>query len=79
MSFVNASVLLTFWINASQGFDLMAWIAPMAVLAAALLGTILLIRRWSAGGTRSQSQVSDPSLDTLKEQIRRETGSDGGF
>ena len=79
MSFVNAFVLLTFWINASQGFDLMAWIAPLAVIAAALLGTILLVRRWSAGGVQSQNQVSDPSLDALKKQIRRETGSDGGF
>ncbi len=31
----------------TQGFDLVAWIAPFAVFAAALLGTILLVRRWS--------------------------------
>ncbi len=55
----------------TMGFDLMAWIAPLAVFAAALLGTILLVRRWSAGG--AGSQVSDPSLDALKSQIRRET------
>jgi cytochrome c-type biogenesis protein CcmH len=76
---LGASALLTFWMNVSQGFDVMAWVAPLAVFAAALLGTILLVRRWSAGGTRSQNQVSDPSLDALKKQIRRETGSDGGF
>ena len=74
MSLVGASAILTFWMYESQGFDLMAWIAPAAVIAAALLGTMLLIRRWSAGGTQSQNQVSDPSLDALKEQIRRETG-----
>jgi apolipoprotein N-acyltransferase len=73
----SASALLSFWMSSSQGFDLMAWIAPLAVLAAALLGTILLVRRWSAGGPQSQDQVYDPSLDALKNQIRRETGSGG--
>ena len=39
----------------TQGFDLVAWIAPFAVFAAALLGTVLLVRRWSVGiGQRSQ-------------------------
>jgi len=28
----------------THGFDLVAWIAPFAVLAAALLGTVLLVR-----------------------------------
>ena len=70
---VSASALLICWMSSSQGFDLMAWVAPLAVFAAALLGTILLVRRWSAGGTQKQDQVSDPSLDALKKQIRRET------
>ena len=30
----------------TKGFDLVAWVAPFAVFGAALLGTILLIRRW---------------------------------
>ena len=33
----------------THGFDLVAWIAPFAVFAAALLGTILLVRHWSVG------------------------------
>ena len=37
----------------TQGFDLVAWIAPFAVFAAALLGTILLVRRWSVGKTQA--------------------------
>jgi cytochrome c-type biogenesis protein CcmH len=73
----SASALLIFWMSASQGFDLMAWIAPLAVFAAALLGTILLVRRWSAAGTQKQDQVLDPSLDALKKQIRRETEMQG--
>ena len=40
----------------TTGFDLVAWIAPFAVFAAALLGTILLIRRW--GGLRTKTQTA---------------------
>ena len=36
----------------THGFDLVAWIAPFAVFAAALLGTILLVRHWSVGENR---------------------------
>jgi cytochrome c-type biogenesis protein CcmH len=65
----------------THGFDLVAWIAPIAVFAAALLGTILLVRRWSAGKKQIEAAVSDPATDALREKIRRETGSgdDGGF
>jgi cytochrome c-type biogenesis protein CcmH len=65
----------------TQGFDLVAWIAPFAVFAAALLGTILLVRRWTVGKTEAatQSRASDPAPDALREQIRRETGDDGGY
>src|ERR1035437_3168284 len=63
----------------TQGFDLVAWIAPFAVFAAALLGTILLIRHWSVGKTQLAAQPSSPEMDALHEKIRRETGSDGGF
>lgn len=63
----------------TQGFDLVAWIAPFAVFAAALLGTILLVRRWSVGKTRTEAQAADPEMDALKEKIRRETGGEGGY
>ncbi len=66
----------------TEGFNLVAWIAPFAVFAAALLGTILLVRRWanvSVGKQQAATQVSDPATDALKEKIRRETGSDGGY
>jgi cytochrome c-type biogenesis protein CcmH len=62
-----------------EGFDLVAWIAPFAVFAAALLGTILLVRRWSFGRTQSAAQAADPAMDALREKIRRETDGDGGF
>ena len=68
----------------AHGFDLVAWIAPFAVFAAALLGTILLIRRWSGiAGLRSQAAAADaigadPEQRERLERIRRETGMDGG-
>jgi cytochrome c-type biogenesis protein CcmH len=57
----------------THGFDLVAWIAPFAVFAAALLGTILLVRRWSVGKTQSEAPASDPAMDALRDKIRRET------
>jgi cytochrome c-type biogenesis protein CcmH len=70
----------------TQGFDLVAWIAPFAVFAAALLGTILLVRRWagvSVGNTKATAGLDaaneDPAERARREKIRRETGSDGGF
>jgi cytochrome c-type biogenesis protein CcmH len=74
----------------TTGFDLVAWIAPFAVFAAALLGTILLIRRWGGLGRKAQTAAAGeaaaldpaemgPAEQERMERIRRETGSDGGF
>jgi hypothetical protein len=61
------------------------WIAPFAVFAAALLGTILLVRRWKidpavaqTASASADAAILDPAAKTLREQIRRETGTDGG-
>jgi cytochrome c-type biogenesis protein CcmH len=73
-----------------HGFDLVAWIAPFAVLGAALLGTFLLVRRWRAvslARTQADSTPQTGSPDSAErermERIRRETSnntdSDGGF
>ena len=63
----------------TEGFNLVAWIAPFAVFAAALLGTILLVRHWSVGKTSVAAQPADPEIDALRERIRQETGSEGGY
>lgn len=69
----------------AKGFDLLAWIAPFAVFGAALLGTILLIRHWGnlPGGKMEPVAVNagklDPEEQARIEQIRRETGAEGGF
>jgi cytochrome c-type biogenesis protein CcmH/NrfF len=65
----------------THGFDLVAWVAPFAVFAAALLGTILLVRRWSVGRTEpvvADTATMEPAERERREQIRRETG-DGGY
>jgi cytochrome c-type biogenesis protein CcmH/NrfF len=74
----------------TKGFDLVAWIAPFAVFAAALIRTILLIRRWGGLGRSARSARAGeaaamdsaemaPAEQERMERIRRETGSDGGF
>jgi cytochrome c-type biogenesis protein CcmH/NrfF len=74
----------------THGFDLVAWIAPFAVFAAALLGTILLIRRWSGiAGVKAPAAAEAPAGSEpaglnfedreRRERIRRETGAGGGY
>ena len=63
-----------------SGFNLVAWIAPFAVLAAGLLGTILLVRRWSFGRVKAAAEAAaaaNPELNALRDKIRRETGAEG--
>jgi len=71
----------------THGFDLVAWIAPFAVFAAALLGTILLVKRWSgisigrsqAAAAGAELVATDPAERERRERIRKDTGMDGGF
>lgn len=70
----------------AHGFDVVAWIAPVAVFVAALLGTILLVRRWSGISFKMEKAAfqqgepqTDPATAALRDKIRRETGADGGF
>jgi cytochrome c-type biogenesis protein CcmH/NrfF len=61
----------------THGFDLVAWIAPVAVFLAALLGTILLVRHWSVGRVEAPVPAADPAMNALREKIRRETEASG--
>ncbi len=62
----------------THGFSLVAWIAPIAVFASALLGTILLVRHWSVGRTAvAAAQPADPVMNALRDKIRRETEASG--
>jgi cytochrome c-type biogenesis protein CcmH len=67
-----------------EGFNLLAWIAPFAVLGAGILGTVLLVRRWTIGhpqtaGGFQEQVIEDPEERERRERIRRETGADGGY
>jgi len=60
------------------GFDNAAWIIPVVVFVLAILGTVLLIRRWK--GRHMIAAAGGPSLpytglpnDDVRERIRRET------
>jgi len=77
----------------AKGFDLVAWIAPFAVFAAALLGTILLIRRWGglgktqaaaagkpvAGNTAEMGPAEQERMERIRRETSVDTGSEGGF
>jgi cytochrome c-type biogenesis protein CcmH len=63
----------------THGFDLVAWIAPFAVFAAALLGTILLVRHWTVGKSQMATEPATPEMNALRDRIRRETGEEGGY
>jgi cytochrome c-type biogenesis protein CcmH/NrfF len=63
----------------THGFDLVAWIAPFAVFLAALLGTVLLVRHWSVARKNAPQPANTPEMDALRERVRRETSSEGGF
>ncbi len=67
----------------TEGFNLVAWIAPFAVFAAALLGTILLIRHWSGARIRLGTTPADPEssseMSALRDRVRHETGGEGDF
>ena len=63
----------------AKGFDLIAWIMPFAVSAAALIGTILLVRHWArnqAQTTPADNAMQIPAESEMQERIRRETGTD---
>jgi cytochrome c-type biogenesis protein CcmH/NrfF len=68
----------------THGFNLVAWIAPFAVLAAALFGVVLLVRHWTVGKTAvaagpGGAEAISPEMAAIHDKIRRETGADGGF
>ena len=63
----------------ASGFNLVAWIAPFAVFAAALLGTILLVRHWTIAKSELVPQPASPDIDALRDRIRRETGDEGSY
>jgi cytochrome c-type biogenesis protein CcmF len=63
----------------TKGFSMVAWVTPFVVFAVALLGTILIVRRWSMHRRQQAVPPCNVLSDAIRNQIRRETGGDGGF
>jgi len=63
----------------ASGFHIVAWIAPFAVFAAALLGTVLLVRHWTIAKTEMAAEPANPEMAALRDRVRRETGEEGGY
>jgi cytochrome c-type biogenesis protein CcmH len=55
------------------GFDNVAWIVPFAVLALAIFGVALLIRKWRLKTVAAPADTINAPHDPLREKIRKET------
>jgi cytochrome c-type biogenesis protein CcmH len=59
----------------TRGFGLLAWTLPLAVLGAGVVGTIIVLRRWSrrgaALGDEAEASVDEADLEALREEMRR--------
>ncbi|MGH9749084.1 MAG: cytochrome c-type biogenesis protein [Candidatus Polarisedimenticolia bacterium] len=64
-----------------EGFNLLAWTMPFAVLLAAALCIVVLVRRWgravpAAARTGPDAAAAPPVSDRLMERVRREIERD---
>jgi len=57
----------------TQGFNLVAWIMPFAVLILGIGGTALLIRRWRLRTVPMPPPSTTPRFIDIRDRIRRET------
>jgi cytochrome c-type biogenesis protein CcmH/NrfF len=58
------------------GFDVVAWIAPFAVLVLGGLGIVFVLRRWRRHTQLATPATSVANEDALRERIRRDTDGD---
>src|SRR5512142_2103300 len=59
----------------TSGFNIVAWIMPFAIFAAALAAVVLVVRAWKhrSSTPASASGTGDHSLDSYRELARKET------
>src|SRR5271154_579938 len=57
----------------AQGFNIVAWVIPFAVLVLGIGGTALLIRRWRLRTVPMPPPSTTPHFSDIRERIRRET------
>jgi len=55
------------------GFDNVAWIVPFAVLALAIFGVALLIRKWRVKTVAAPTAAVNAPFDPVRDRIRKET------
>jgi cytochrome c-type biogenesis protein CcmH/NrfF len=56
-----------------EGFNIVAWVMPFAVLFLGLGGTALLIRRWKLRSVPMPPPSATPRFSDIRDRIRRET------
>lgn len=61
----------------TQGFNKVAWIMPFAVLIVALLGTVMIVRRWKLKAAAIPAPAKIQNFDVVRDRIRRETDLEG--
>ena len=57
----------------AQGFNIVAWIMPFAVLVLGVGGTTLLIRKWRLRTVPMPPPSATPRFGDIRDRIRRET------
>ncbi len=57
----------------AQGFNIVAWVMPFAVLILGIGGTALLIRKWQLRTVPMPPPSTTPRFSDIRERIRRET------
>jgi cytochrome c-type biogenesis protein CcmH len=59
----------------AEGFNLLAWLGPVALLLAGVVGIVLLVRRWSPKAGSEANEAPRPDLapdDPYVSKLRRE-------
>jgi cytochrome c-type biogenesis protein CcmH/NrfF len=54
-------------------FNMIAWIMPPLLLGLAILGTVLLMRRWRLRAAAIPPAEPDPDTEELRKKIRKDT------
>jgi cytochrome c-type biogenesis protein CcmH len=65
----------------TKGFNLIVWIVPFALLVLGVVGIVLFIhnsgRKMALAGAAPAQPELDPSIEAMRERVRRETEGEG--
>jgi cytochrome c-type biogenesis protein CcmH/NrfF len=54
-------------------FNMIAWIMPPLLLLLGIVGTVVLVRRWRLRAAGMPPVEPDPSIEAMREKIRKDT------